>query len=82
VLVKTETAHDLSPRALAETLANAEPSDFAEFWFAFHGACSKEKLDKFAQAMCPQIGSCRKWPLQELAKLVEFHSVKNEREKA
>lgn len=74
--VKTETAHELTPKYLAQALADSEPSEFAAFWFAFSEVCKPEKLDAFAQAMAPDFGGNRRKPLKELHRLTEYHEVR------
>lgn len=79
--VKTETSHELTPKSLAKTLADCEPSEFAEFWLEFSGACEPNKLDAFAKAMAPDLGGIRKKPLKELCKLTEYHEIRIARER-
>lgn len=81
MLIKTETAHEISPASLAKTLADAEPSEFAAFWFAFGESCPPAKLDAFAKTMAPNLGAARKLPLKELCRLMEFHSETGKRVK-
>ena len=80
--VTTEISHELTPRYLAKALSECDPSEFAAFWFAFNEVCKPEKLDAFAQAMAPSMGSARKQPLRELCKLMEYHEIRLNRENA
>jgi len=75
------TEQVITPRRLAESLANASASEFAEFWFEFSQVCTSEKtLDEFAQAMAPDFGGRRKQILRVLAEMVSFHEMKIRRE--
>lgn len=80
--VATVTQHELTPAALAKALASSDPSEFAAFWFAFADACKPEQLEAFAEAMAPVSGSKRKQPLMELCRLMQYHEMRTQREKA
>jgi hypothetical protein len=71
--VKTITSNDLTPKQLAEALANSTPLEFGHFWFSFNEICEEKKIDlmPFAKALCPEFGANRKKPLRTL-----FHYMK------
>lgn len=75
------TSAKLTPAALAAALADADPDDFANFWFAFaermDARDGPDKLLAFAQAMAPNFGGKRKAPLKELARLVEYFETRH-----
>ena len=69
---------NLSPKQLAESLAKAEPSEFAQFWLEFSSAIEKYEpieLHEFAKAMAPSQGSNRKNILFKLIKLINYYEV-------
>lgn len=73
--VKTETEHELTPKYLANALANSDPTEFAAFWFHFNDVCKPEQLDDFARVMATDLGGNRKKPLKELNTLITYYEV-------
>lgn len=80
--VTTETQHEMTPAHLAIALAKSDPAEFAAFWFAFGKECKSEQLEAFALAMAPDFGSARKQPLNELCRLMQYHEMRLQRDKA
>lgn len=76
-----QTVADLSTKELARVLAEADPSDFAEFWFEFNKLVEndKVKLDKLAQVMADSLGGNRKICFRRLHSLILFHEERNAR---
>lgn len=77
VAVRSEQEIDIE--SLAGALANAEPSEFAAFWFQFSDKASDDNLEKFAEAMAHPMGGRRKEPLRRLCSLMEYHEIKRGR---
>jgi hypothetical protein len=78
MLIAATSMLSLTPQALAESLADASPEDFAAFWLAFDGLTAdnvegEKKLRAFAEAMAPFHGGNRKRPLRNLARLIEYY---------
>lgn len=71
-----ESMQEVTPTKLAKALANADPEDFADFWFQFAGMVDNKRLEDFAKAMAPQQGGKRKEPFKKLATLLAYHEIK------
>lgn len=81
ITIKTETLREITPKQLAEALADSHPEDFAKFWFIFHEVMDDGRLEAFAKEMAPSLGSNRKKPLRELCRLIDFYEMQEERAK-
>ncbi|WP_020208989.1 hypothetical protein [Gilvimarinus chinensis] len=75
----TQVENHVTPKALAKTLAEATPEDFAQFWFEFAELTEKspETIQSFAKAMASDFGAKRKAPLKKLVSIIEYHEIKD-----
>lgn len=79
---------ELTPRALAATLASATPEEFANFWFEFSGLMDdrngnlKPVFDEFANAMADDTGFRRVLVLEKLVRAIHYHEERRKRQKA
>lgn len=85
--ISLKTTHHITPQALAESLYNSTPEEFADFWFAFASVANKdetnnEKMHAFAKEMAVNNGSIRKIILKSLVSQITYFEVLNERHQA
>lgn len=74
-----QTIGHFKPEELADSLAKADPEDFAEFWFEFNKIVDDKKLNKLAEVMACGVGSNRKICFKRLHSLILFHEERNTR---